>query len=158
MASPSRAFLILAIVAVLLAGAFAAESAAKGGSSKCRKNCPSSLKKKCFRCSCELDLETPYYTCTKCKDPRKSKDSECTECDDARGYGTLDLERCRAWRNGLTRSQKRRAPKCPLKNKCVKCSQYDLVAEEGKCVSHSTEDMGRWAARRLFSTDEDIWA
>lgn len=162
MAMPSRALLIIAIVAVLLSSAFAAESAANShshsnkskGSKKCRDR---DLAQKCKKC---YFVGNDEY-CDKCKDPHafpnefpNSVDDICV-CDSEKGYGILSPDQCDDWKAGLT-TRSRRSKKCPTA--CVRCSQYgDYIAEDGFCVDAGPPP-SLTVGRRLFNTDEMIWA
>lgn len=154
MGSSSRAIMILAIVAVLAVDALAQSPARSHGRYKCR----SPLKSQCKKCSFDAANE---LVCDKCIDSHAIVNDLKTGCvcDVDNGYGTLSTQLCSLWKAGL---RSRRRIKCPSSKACVKCEKYGYDAElvdvggveTGECVVN----MSVTNARRLFSTDEAVWA
>lgn len=160
----SRTFLVLALVAMLCAGAVAerqllksssgdkadkADKADKSGKSgyggkggkgisshSCKKQFPG-----CKTCGYESDDDDSSVTCTTCWYANTVFDGEACICDSDEGYGLLP----KGWKAGKKGSKGSKGSKSDKSGdkktkhagaygKCVYCEDYGYLAEEGKCI------------------------
>jgi hypothetical protein len=156
MASSSRTFLALALVAMLVMAAAAqtapAHSKNKGGkTSKC-----ASTFEGCTKCK----TVSGEYTCTKCRANSTFDDTSCV-CNSDEGYGTLTKAQFDEWAADKCKGKKKHCKKpsySSVKGKCVKCENYGCpTAESGVCLS---APISVTSGRRLFGNAdaEELWA
>lgn len=147
----SRVFLVLALVAMMLVGAFAdrallkssstdkADKATKSGdkATKSYGKGSKALKYKCAKTfpgckTCSGSDDDGSYTCDSCVAANSVFNGEACVCDSDNGYGSITKAQVKAWYKANKGSKTKHYSKV---SKCVLCADYGLEASEGKCVA-----------------------
>lgn len=164
MASSSRLFLLLALVAILLLTGVTAQNDTpanggkkKKGGGKCPKGAPWNTCSKCTGTGNDK-------ICVKCKDKNAEVNDEEDGCVCKEGFGTITKEQYKEFclnsdsaahggDKGKGKGKDKHKGKTP--KGCFDCESCPgLVADEnGVCIGQISGN----EARRLFAVDEDIW-
>jgi len=128
----SRVFLLLALVAVLLCGAFAASSSPKSYGNKAAKFAV----KKCLKAAgagcktCTDDETEGEFVCTECKTGYAFDDNDRCVCDDEQDYGRVTKAQWKAWKSGGYKVNT--YGKHAKFGNCVDCTLFGLEAEDNE--------------------------
>lgn len=126
----SRVFLVLALVAILLCGAFAQKTKSYGSKSAkfAAKKCLKAAGAGCATCE-NLD-DDGAFECASCKTGYAYDDVEFTcTCSSEEGYGKLTKAQFMAWKKSGAYKVKSFGKKAKWGN-CVECEAFGLVAED----------------------------